>query len=394
MINFNDLLITRLNRSLPVKIAIFLAMTIGWLLPPRNRSALFFFFPFCHVGGAERVHADIVECFTNENPWIFFTKKSDNEKFRPFFRGGRTFNLWCFCKFGYPFSIGILAGFINRHRRAVVFGGNSLVYYLLLPYLRPEIRKVDLLHAFGAGIEEYSLATAPMLDKRVVINGKTGADLHRMYHEQGMPAELHDRITLISNRVSVPLSFSVKGKRERLSLLYVGRGGEEKRVHLIGRLATQCRNLGLPVDVLLAGDTTGAVAHEDHASCSFLGEISDAAEMARLYDNADILLLTSLREGFPLVIMEAMAHGVVPLTTAVGGIPEQVTDGINGWLIHEIVNEELIVTSMRALIERICAERRPLAIMSRAAHDHAREHFDGKHFCDSWRKVLTPDGRN
>jgi glycosyltransferase involved in cell wall biosynthesis len=387
-VNGLDMLVTRLNSSFPLRVIIGLAKIIGFLLPIRNRSALFFFFPFCHVGGAERVHADIAQCFAREMPWIIFTKRSDNEKFRPFFKGGRTLNLWHFCKYGYPLSIGILAGFINRHRDAVVLGSNSLVYYLLLPYLREDIRKIDLLHAFGAGIEEYSLATAPILDGRVVINGKTDADLRQLYRDQGMPTELDDRITLIGNRVTVPGSYPLKGERTRLSLLYVGRGSEEKRVHLVGQLATQCRRKGLPVDVLLAGDVAGAVAPEDHASCSFVGEIADDFTMARLYDNADLLLLTSIREGFPLVIMEAMAHGVIPLTTAVGGIAEHVIDGINGWLVSDAIEEDQIVTRMCVIVERMCAERQLLATMSRAAYEHACAHFGGEQFCTAWRQVL------
>lgn len=383
----SDIGITRLNTSFPVRIIVAMAKIAGYLLPCRNRSGLFFFFPFCHVGGAERVHADIVACFSREKPWVFFTKKSDNEKFRRLFGGGRNFNLWLFCKYGYPFSIGILAGFINRRRNAAVFGGNSIVYYLLLPYLRPEIRKVDLIHAFGAGVEEYSLPTAPLLDSRVVINAGTAADLRQLYRERGLPGELGERIRRIGNKVHVPESCPVKAERHRLSLLYVGRGSEEKRVHLVGRLATRCRNQGLPVDFLLTGDVANAVAPEDLANCTLLGEIADAAAMEQLYDNADLLLLTSSREGFPLVIMEAMARGVVPLTTAVGGIPEQIEDGVNGWLIVE-TDEERIVSAMCEIVDRMYSDRGRLSLMSRAAYQHARTNFGGESFCAAWRQIM------
>lgn len=382
------MLITRLNRTLPVRLVIYLAMVIGRLLPVRNPSRHFFLFPFCHVGGAERVHADIVACMAHQRPWVLFTKRSDNEKFRPLFQGARTFNLWYLCKYGYPFSIGILSGFINRHRDAVVFGSNSLVYYLLLPYLRPDIRKVDLLHAFGAGIEEYSLPTAQLLNRRVVINKKTRDDLRRLYRETGLSDELDDRIVLITNRVAVPESCTEKGARERLTLLYVGRGSVEKRVHMIGKLATECRRRGLPVDIVLVGDVAEAIAPEDRSACTFTGEVADPDEMARRYDQADLLLLTSEREGFPLVIMEAMAHGVVPVTTAVGGIPEQVTDGLTGWLIED-GPEEQIVARMCTVIERMYNDRSLLVAMSHAAYDHARATFGGERFCSAWQQVLS-----
>jgi glycosyltransferase involved in cell wall biosynthesis len=388
MANQTDMLVTRLNRSFPVRLVIFVTMAIGRLLPFRNPSGLFFFFPFCHVGGAERVHARIVSCFAPERPWVVFTKKSDNEKFRPFFRDGRTFNLWQFCKYGYPFSIGILAGLINRHRQATVFGSNSLVYYLLLPYLRPEIRTVDLIHAFGAGIEEYSLPQAPRLDGRVVISDTTRHDLQNQYRRDRLPEGLTARISMIGNCVAVPDCCPQKQEQSRLALLYVGRGSEEKRVHLLGRIAAHCHRAALPVDFLLVGEVQGAVAADDRAFCTFRGEVSDESEMGRIYDTADLLLLTSSREGFPLVIMEAMARGVVPITTAVGGIPGQVQNGVNGWLVQDAIDEERLVADFCAVIERMVTDRALLATMSKAAYDHARASFSGEGFCSVWRRVL------
>lgn len=45
---------------------------------------------------------------------------------------------------------------------------------------------------------------------------------------------------------------------------------------------------------------------------------------------ADVFALTSRHEGLPIALLEAMALGVPPVVTSVGGIPEVVTDGIDG----------------------------------------------------------------
>jgi glycosyltransferase involved in cell wall biosynthesis len=387
--NFN-MRIIGYNTSPVVRCFVAVARLFGFLLPFRSDSSLFFFFPFCHVGGAEKVHAEIVSCFKDEKPWVFFTKKSRDQRFlSQFGNRARLFNIWHLLKYGYPLSVGVMAGFVNRHKNPVVFGSNSLFYYLLLPYLRPEVKCVDLLHAFGGGSECFSLPDAPRLDARVVINGKTRYDLTEQYKAHGLPSVLGDRVVLIENRVEVPEAYPAKQQHEKLKVLYVGRGSEEKRVHLVGRIAARCCRRGLPAEFLLVGDTISTVAAEDRPYCTFAGELADRAELRTLYADADLLLLTSSREGFPMVIMEAMAHGTVPLTTDVGGISDHVRDGITGWLVGNAADEGRVIDSVCTIIERICTDRAILDGMSRTAYEYARSHFGGERFCTGWRDVLN-----
>ncbi|MCP2349164.1 glycosyltransferase [Nonomuraea roseoviolacea] len=61
----------------------------------------------------------------------------------------------------------------------------------------------------------------------------------------------------------------------------------------------------------------------------FLGCVPDAA---RLIAASDLLVLSSAYEGLPVVVMEALAAGVPVVSTKVGGVPELVEDGKNGYL--------------------------------------------------------------
>jgi glycosyltransferase involved in cell wall biosynthesis len=54
--------------------------------------------------------------------------------------------------------------------------------------------------------------------------------------------------------------------------------------------------------------------------------------IARLLSEIDILLLTSRWEGLPVVILEALASGVPVVATDVGGVPELVANGVNGFV--------------------------------------------------------------
>ena len=53
---------------------------------------------------------------------------------------------------------------------------------------------------------------------------------------------------------------------------------------------------------------------------------------------SDAFCLTSIYEGLPISLLEAMACGVVPICTRIGGIPDVVADGKNGYLSEVSLN--------------------------------------------------------
>lgn len=56
-------------------------------------------------------------------------------------------------------------------------------------------------------------------------------------------------------------------------------------------------------------------------------------DLRHFYAGADFLVLPSLAEGLPLVILEALASGTPVIASNVAGIPEIVSDGYNGLLV-------------------------------------------------------------
>lgn len=63
----------------------------------------------------------------------------------------------------------------------------------------------------------------------------------------------------------------------------------------------------------------------------FVGERRDVASLLGV---SDLLLLPSEMESFGLAALEAMACGAIPIATRVGGLPELVTDGLDGFLVR------------------------------------------------------------
>ncbi|MFA4890436.1 MAG: glycosyltransferase family 4 protein [Candidatus Paceibacterota bacterium] len=63
------------------------------------------------------------------------------------------------------------------------------------------------------------------------------------------------------------------------------------------------------------------------------GRISDEKILADYYRQSDIFALSSLWEGCPNALLEAMAYGLAPVSTEVGGATEIIEDGKSGFLV-------------------------------------------------------------
>jgi len=71
----------------------------------------------------------------------------------------------------------------------------------------------------------------------------------------------------------------------------------------------------------------------------------------------DVFVLSSLREGLPLAVLEAMAAGVPVIATDVGGVKEVVTDGEDGLLVPVGDSQALAEAIARVLGDQDLRER-------------------------------------
>ncbi|MBP1684173.1 MAG: putative Glycosyl transferase, group 1 [Deltaproteobacteria bacterium] len=82
----------------------------------------------------------------------------------------------------------------------------------------------------------------------------------------------------------------------------------------------------------------------------FVGAFTDREELARIMNQTDIFVMSSVLEGQPLGLVEAMAYGCPIVATSVGGIPELIENGVNG-LLCAPGDSECLAAKIRSLIE-------------------------------------------
>jgi glycosyltransferase involved in cell wall biosynthesis len=96
------------------------------------------------------------------------------------------------------------------------------------------------------------------------------------------------------------------------------------------------------------------LAAELGVAVTFLGFRPDGPT---LIGELDLLVIPSLSEGTPLVLLEGAAAGVPVVATAVGGIPEQVSDGIEALLVPPGDDRALADACRRILADRAFGAR-------------------------------------
>jgi glycosyltransferase involved in cell wall biosynthesis len=103
---------------------------------------------------------------------------------------------------------------------------------------------------------------------------------------------------------------------------------------------------------------------------SLLGHVDD---MSSFYNGLDIYLNTSVHEGIPMSILEAMSYGLPIIAPKTGGITEIVRDGKDGFLIDHRSIEDFSKGCLQ-LIE----DNNLLYKMGNAAQNRVRENFSVK----------------
>ena len=357
---------------------------------------MFYFFSFYHTGGAEKVHAQIAAATGGNDCIMYFTKRSVESRFIDDFKKSgcdvKNISNYTDNKLLYFLNLvyrGIITGYINSQRKPpVVFNGQCNFGYKISPWINKNVPQIELIHSLNT-FSYIRIPFLPFISTTVMISKKRIEDHKEQYKRNKIPASFAERIKYIPNAITLPQYVSHKSE-PGLTVLYVGRGTKEKRVEMIAEIARQLRSNHTEfIKFEMLGDVTGAIDKETYPFIKLYGNINDEKLISEIYARAHVLILTSTTEGFPMVIMEAMAHGCAILSTSVGDIPYHVKDGENGFLFSKTNDEISIIDEAKARLIWLRDHRAELKRIEETNINYANHNFGIERFNKNYQDLFS-----
>lgn len=310
-------------------------------------SNIIFFFPHYNTGGAERVHLDIMHSVSEQNITCFITEQSkDSDLLQEFEKYSKLIELY---KWGWQEKykkriVKIIAKKINQIPNVTIFGCNSRFFYDLLPFLHKDVNVIDLVHTFLGeytnSMDNYSLKHIEEINTRIVLGENQRQKQIKFYIDNQINIDYTNRIKVIPNKTTLPNKIFQKNFSDEVIVLFVARNSEEKRSELFIEITKECYKLQLPIKFIMIGDFEEK-NNQVEKNVTITGKITNVFVLNTYYEKAHMIAITSIFEGFPMVLLEAMARGAVPISTAVGEIPTYISENKDTGILIENSQDEL-----------------------------------------------------
>lgn len=165
-----------------------------------------------------------------------------------------------------------------------------------------------------------------------------------------------------------------------LKILYLGYLGRAKGSFDLIEAAKQAISEGMALSVDLVGDELtsgeGRLLRECVDDARLNGHVrvhlpALGAEKLAFFRGADVFVYPSYHEGMPIAVLEAMGCGLPVVATRVGGLPDLITDGVNGILVEPGRPDQLV-----AALHKLSIDNKLRCSMQQKSYQLVLEHYD------------------
>lgn len=245
---------------------------------------------------------------------------------------------------------------INDEKIDVVFlnGRNS---YYLSPLIKKNVYKIGVWHGINLRSEFHRRMLTQFafnnLNKLIVVSSFQKSIIEEVFNNKYsgkisvVRLGVDDESNKQSDKSNGVINILIVARLEKLK-------GHIDLINAFNKLSTIHNNLTLTI--VGDGDEMDMIKDKvKNKGSSNNIEIVGFSNPTEYYKRADIFVLPSYSEAFPLVILEAMSHGLPIVATNVGGIPEAIENGVQGYTFNPgDVNE--LIDKLNILIQ--CRETR------------------------------------
>jgi len=180
-----------------------------------------------------------------------------------------------------------------------------------------------------------------------------------------------DRVINLSNFLT-DVDTTVPNFQHQGYFTYIGRLSYEKGLFTLidaFRLTPEAR-LRIAGDGPLKEQLMNYTVEKGIQNIDFLGHLN-RSEIDKLLSNAMAIIIPSeWYENQPMTIIEAFAHGKPVIASNIGGIPEMVIDGVNGYLFNPGDSKALA-----SILRNLSDHEEKLETLGKAAHSYATSHY-------------------
>jgi glycosyltransferase involved in cell wall biosynthesis len=232
-----------------------------------------------------------------------------------------------------------VSAFLTRQDYDVLMVNFSPEMLLALPLLKRKPQVISVVHNDHDPICRAAMFNAPWIDWIVAVSPKVEGRCREL--DPGIGNKLCTIPNGIDMALFEPEPHSTRSPADAMNVLYVGRlEHSQKGVLLIAEILAAVRDAGVSCRCTIVGDGPDRNALMKRFArqglepfVSYHRRLSNK-EVIALYRTHDVYLMPSFYEGLPIVLLEAMASGCVPVASRLAGITDVVVeDAVDGLLV-------------------------------------------------------------